>query len=547
MLLIGAVAVVVYAGAVPSGFAFDDRSILQTNPVIQGTVPLREAFLRDWWGASAAQTVGSYRPIALMSLWCDWRLGGWFKQIAGPWLDRQAGGWTGDHGGDPRAWPMHLVNVCLHALAMMLLYRVLRRIVSERTAFAAVLLCAVVAAPSEVVDGLAGRADLLETIGVVGGLWAHRRLGSAAAALASVCLLLALGSKETGIMAVAAWALMDLWLPDPASPPRRRVGRYAGYGMIFVGYLLLRRGAIGTLALPRTQHDFYNPLLSASFGGRIFGAGRIFAERYLLGILDPRRRLYDCSAQACGVSDARDPMAWLGVLLFVLLLVLPFALRRRLPAAAAGFGWWAVFFAPVSNFLVPATLTYGERLLYVPMIGLAIAIVDLAGRAPRGGWTSLAAVGAFNAALLQFRHPDWRSNATLAASGLRYAASSVIVQENNASAAVDRRDYAAAEAFGRRATELVPEDAYAHKILGVAYFYEGRAGEAGAEFRRAIALEPTVDLVRDYASFLALEGRYPEALTLVREQERKRPAEPALGELEARLLRALGHHPERLK
>jgi tetratricopeptide (TPR) repeat protein len=514
-LWVAALALLAYAGAVPSGFAFDDRSVLLESPIIQGTAPLSTLPLRDWWGHLPAQTVGSYRPLAVLSLWMDWHLA---------------------HGA---AWWIHLVNVLLHALAMVLVYRVFRRIVPDTTAFAAALCCAVLAAPSEVVQGCVGRADLLETIGLVGGLAAHRKRGAKWALLAAGGFLLALGSKETGIMALAAWVAVD-WLRPAETPARERLGRWALYAGVLALYLTGRWYAIGTLHLPRTLNALYNPLLAASTSGRIFGAGRIFLERYAFGLLDPRRRLYDCSAQACTASDPSDPVAWCGLLLFGLLLLSPLLLRRRSPVAAAGLAWGVVFLAPVTNFFVPATLTYGERLLYVPCIGLAIALAEgvrvLSGRrAPALVWGGFAAVLLVNAVSLQSRHLDWRSDAALVASGLRYGADSVVVQQNNATAAIDRKDYAAAEGFARRAVTLVPTDAYAHKALAVTLHYENHNAEAEDEFRQAIALERRSDLVLDFANFLARQHRFKEALQEVEYQARRDPGEWRLTMLRHRL------------
>jgi tetratricopeptide (TPR) repeat protein len=519
---VGAVAFLAYVGSVPSGFPYDDRSVVAGSPVVLGWVPPQTAFVRDWWGHLPVDgTIGSYRPWPVLALTLDYKLSAHFAAE-----------------GDRRAWPMHAVNVVLHALTMMLLYRVLLGLAAEPVALAAALLCSVIAAPSEVVQSLVGRADLLEALGLLGGWWAHRRRGAKFGVLAALGLALALGSKETGVMALVAWPVLDAILPDPQQPWRERRGRYVLYLAVLAIYLGARSVAIGTLALPRTANDFYNPLRATDLSGRVFGAGHVFLERYVLGLIDPRRRLYDCSAQACLPSGPGDVVAWAGLLLFIALLVLPVLLWKRAPVVAAGLAWSILFFAPVSNFFVPATLSYGERLLYVPMFGLALAAAQAASALGAAGWTVLFAVGALNAASLQRRHEDWRSDATLAASGLRWGADSVIVQENNATAALDRGDAVAAEAFGRRAIALVPEDAYGHKVLAVALLQQGRLAESEAEFKAALAAEPRSDLVQDYASFLARQQRFDEALELVRKQERRRPQDAWLKTLEGKLERA---------
>ncbi|RYD62064.1 MAG: glycosyltransferase, partial [Sphingomonadales bacterium] len=135
-------------------------------------------------------------------------------------------------------------------------------------------------------------------------------------------------------------------------------------------------------------------------------------------ILDPSRRLYECSASECGPSDPTDALAWLGLVLLAVIAILPLVLLRRAPIAAAGIAWWCVFFFPVANLLNPATLVYGERLLYLPMIGAVLCVVDLTrrtiARVPRLAAASLllVAFAAGNALAIQVRHGDWRSNTT---------------------------------------------------------------------------------------------------------------------------------------
>lgn len=516
-LLVAAVALLAYANAVPSGYAFDDRMVVLENPVVQGREPALNVFVRDWWGHPARRTVGSYRPLPELSLALEWRAFG-----HAPWVS-------------------HLVNVLLHAAVMAAVYLAWRPLAAEAVALLAALFAAVLCAPSESVQGIVGRADLVESLGLLAALFFHRRGGARSAALATAGLAVALLSKETALFAPAALVALDLVVPA-AVPWRARLGRYAAYAAATAGYLGLRVVATGALFIRATE-PLYNPLIAEGPVGRVFGAGRIFLERYVQGWVVPWRRLYDCSAQACTASTPSDPVAWAGIALFAACLAAPLVLWRRAPVAAAGLAWFAVFFAPISNFPLKATLTYGERLLYVPSMGLAVALAAgsawLAGRLARPvvAWAPMAAFAAVNLVALQARHLDWRSDAALAASGLRYGAKSVVVQQNNATAAVERGDLVAAEGFARAAVGLVPDDAYAHKILGLALTLQGRRAEAEDEFRRAVSLGRGRygDIVADWAGFLARQQRYGEALEAVRAQLLREPADPRLQELARRL------------
>lgn len=517
--MVAALAFVAYAGSIPNTFAFDDNKAILQNDVVQGKVPVSEAFVRDFWGALPEKTVGSYRPLPVVSLALEWKLF------------------------DGRPWPMHLLSVLLHALVWALAYLVFRAVVGEKAALAGALFGAVFAAPGESVQGLVGRADLLQAIALLVGMWMHRKAGKGAAAGAGFAHAFALLCKESSFVAPFAWGWLDL-VASPKTPLRQRLGRFSLYAASSGAYLWLRIQATGSISIRKTE-SLYNPLAHADVTGRVFGAGRIFIERYVLGMLDPSRRIYDCSAPACTTSTPADPVAWAGLVLFAALCVLPFVLARKAPAVAAGLGWFAVFFVPVTNILIPSTLTYGERLLYVPMLGGAMAVgagvLWLASKLakPALAWGALGLVGVANLGALQWRHGDWHSNATLYPSALRYASDSVVVQGNNAGVAYDAGDFDKAEHHARRAIELWPTDPYAHKMLAIALLGQNRLGESEAAFRQAIDTGAPSSIVVDFASFLARQKRYEEALELVRTRRVTDPRDAALVDIEDRLSRAL--------
>ena len=510
------VAVLAYASVVFAGFVFDDEYALLSNPVVQGRVPAGEAFLRDFWGNPPERTIGSYRPFVLLALVLDGRLGGMSPG------------------------PFHTVNVLWHALAVVAAYLAWRRIGGGRAALAGAGLLAVLAAPSEAVQGIVGRADLMMATFVLAGLHAHRTPGWKGAAIATTTLVLALGSKESAVAAPLAWAAMDLLVP--AGDGRRfRPGRLALYGLAGVAYLAGRAVALGAVTA-RAIDPISNPLVEADLAGRLLGACRVLAERYLLGLADPTRRLYDCSASACGPSGPTDPVAWLGVLAVLALAASPFLLRRRAPSCAAGLAWFGLFLLPSSNLLFLGPTIYGERLLYVPAIGLAPVVAHglyaLADRLRRPLFAPLALVllGLGNAAAVQVRNLDWRTPEALYLSGLEYAPDSAKVRYNVAWAAFRRGEYAVAEANAREALELRPDHPQARGLLAGALDVQGRTREAGEQF--AIALEEgrDPDLVVHHATFLARHGQYRKALDEVRDRLQAFPDHVRLRDLEQRLV-----------
>jgi len=518
--VLAAVALLAYAGSVQGGFAYDDPFAIQANPVVTGEASLVEAFARDYWGRPAERTNGSWRPVALLSLGLDGRVGA----------------------GSPL--PFHLANVLLHAAVVAATYLAWRRVAGETAAVAGALLLAVLAAPSEAVQGIVGRADLLATLFGTIGLAAHRMPGRAAAAFAAGCLALALGSKESAAAVPLAWVALDLLAPAD-SPPARRAGRWALYALAIATWAAGRHLALGSFVAVSID-PIGNPLLDAALPGRVLGAAATLAHPYLTGLVVPTRRLYDCSAAECGPAGPGDPLAWAGIALVAAVVAAPFLLRRRAPGAAAAIAWAGMLMLPASNLLFLGPTVYGERLLYATAPGICVAAAAgtaaLARRLPRPGiaWTGFAVLALANAAAVQARHPDWSSSDALFEAGVEAAPRSAKAQYNAAWAAFERGDLALASVRAREAARLHADYPEAHALLGGVLDVTGRTAEADAAFTVALSAArargaPPSDLVLHHATFLARHGRYAEALAGVSAQRAIDPENPRLADLEARV------------
>ncbi len=494
--LVAAFAFLAYAGAIPSGFVFDDDHAILSNPVIQGEVPLWHAFLRDFWGRApgAPDAAGTYRPLPVLLLALEWKLSG------------------------GTAWVMHLGNVLWHAATVACFLLAFTPLIGRGRALATAVLATVLCAPSEAVQALVGRADLMSACFLLLALLFHRREGGRATLLAAACFGMALDSKESALMALPAfWVLDRLFRTQGAS----RMGRFAAYGVVTASYLMIRTVALGS-ALHRTMDPQSNPLLQASALERLLGAGRVFLERYVAGLVDPGRRLYECSAWACGPAKADDVLAWAGLLLAVAVFLSPLLLWKRSREAAAGMAWFVLFFLPVSNFLVLSPSLYGERLLYVPLFGLGVALLTgveaLARRLARPAlaWGIVVALGLANLAALQVRHLDWRDEHALFPSALELADNSAKVQQNLAVIFFKDQDWEAAEAHARRALELWPDNERSRPLLALSLDQLGRTQEAEQVFLQGLSESKAGALVCAYASFLNRHQRFPEALAVLR-------------------------------
>lgn len=505
LLPLCALTALLYAGAVPSGFVLDDQLAVVSSPVVTGEVSALEAFTRDFWGRAAPHTIGTYRPLAVLSFVLDARLGG------------------------GAAWGFHLTNVLLHVLAVAALYLVWRRQAGEAAAWAAAALFGLLAAPSEAVHSLVGRADILGALFGLLGYAAHRTAGPRGAATALACYALALGSKESSLLYPLVWCLLEVLRTGVwRSLPWGRLGGYAALGVLYLG---ARWNAVGSLLSARVG-DMTNPLVAAPWPQRVLGAADIFWRHYLGGIANPAQRLYLCSAPACGPVGVESPGAWLGLAALGVLVALVVALWRRAPVVSAGLVWFLLLFLPVSNLLVVSPSVYGERLLYGPLMGatlaLAYGVSRLAARLPRPAiaWGLLGVLGAGNALALQWRHGDWRDDASLSLSAVDVEPESAVVQANAADSWLRLGRPTEAEARARDAIALDPGYAKPYGLLAVALDMQERPAEAQPVFEKALELGGTEQALLNLARFHANRGRPQRALELLEHKRTSQPPSP---------------------
>ena len=408
----------------------------------------------------------------------------------------------------------HVTSVALHALTAGAAAFAFATFAPEGAALAGAALFAVVAAPAEAVLSLSGRADVLFALFFFLGLIAHRRGRILPAAAA---LLLGALCKETALIAPVAFLLFG----------PRRIRDAAVYAGTLAIAAALRIAALGGLRQP-VADPLHNPLHFVPPLERIFGAARVFARFTAPGIVDPFRRLYLCSAPACGGTGPGDPLAWLGLVLLLAMLALPVLLWRRQPVVARGLALFDLFFFPISNLIVAGPSAYGERLLYLPVAGLCVAAGTLVIRA----WPLLLAVGALNAVALQFRDVEFRRTTSLYLSALKVAPDSAAVQLNAAVAEYRLHDAAAAERYARKALELSPGFPQAEALLALSLDRLGRGDESERWFADAFARSGSdVDIAQDYARFLLFHRRRDEARAVLLRARSAHPDSSALDAL----------------
>jgi hypothetical protein len=179
---------------------------------------------------------------------------------------------------------------------------------------------------------------------------------------------------------------------------------------------------------------------------------------------------------------------------------------RRAPFVLVGWLWFLVSLLPVIGLVQVGMQSTADRYMYVPLIGLAIAIawsvaaIAAASRAYRIVIGGLAVASILACAALTTRQlTHWKDDVALYRHALAVTADNFVAQNNLGLALVSQgaEQHAAAKEHFVEALRIRPAYPDAHNNLGGVLYMDGRRAEAIAEFREALRLRPDFTAARD--------------------------------------------------
>jgi hypothetical protein len=398
--------------------------------------PLAEYFTSHYW-RGRRETSELYRPVTILSY-------SLVNAAAGNEADEAR-----------QALPQHLLNVLLHVAATALVWALVAGLFGAgRPALAAATVFGLHALRSEVVAGVAGRAELLAFVfGAAALLTGQRaraggalRIGSACATV--VLLFLALCSKESA----AAWSLLlPLAVAARRSGPRAVLLAVALGLLPLLPFLWLRHGVVTPPGPDNPIVYLVNPLAHGTTTARV-----------LSGVANWGLGLYKTLLPWPLASD------W-GVACLPIV-ESPWNLRVLAATvalgglAAAGVILWRrqpLFGLAAASFLLPSAITsnvpfaigtvFGERLYYAPALGLSLALPWLLRF--RAGWVGLGLWLVGSIVVAWPRTTVWRDNETLFLNDVAVQPCSARLQMG---AGLLVKDPARRRAHFERAVELFP-------------------------------------------------------------------------------------------
>lgn len=431
VVLIVAAATAAYVSTLLNTYAWDDGSVVANNRAIRSWRNLPLVFSKTEYVPVFHEA--TYRPIVTVSYFLDGAL--WQLNIT-------------RHGIQPIGG--HTINLSLHILCALVLYRLALLLVRPLSATLAGLLFAVHPILSEVVNQVSFREDLLCTAFSLGSMWffltakADGRGGLWRSIAGSLLLAFALLSKEMALAVPVVMVAYEALIRRSFQANRRaallRIAPYLVVGAVFAALILsgdrILPGAsdahlehrfdmvwLGRGTSPKEvemHRDRLGPVLSliSTASAKLAMMPRIFTH-HLWKVAVPARLNVEY-----GWPLERLPgvLPWIvgamGVLAYAAIAA---AVWRRRPLAGFGLLAYALLLTPVSGLMQIAYIV-ADRFLYLPMCALVLVLggglanlIERQRTPPRRtpAWSVISLMLLCFVFLANGRQPHWFSDKTL--------------------------------------------------------------------------------------------------------------------------------------
>lgn len=469
-----ALSVLVYAPSLWNGFVYDDLIHIVNNPRVQSL----KAFLQSLGEPTFPGNL--YRPVLYASYQIQNSLG-----LGGSFF-------------------FHLGNVLLHGLVGCAAFVLFCPLFGSSRALCAAILFILNPFGVEVVANVSGRAELLAALSVLLFLLLFRHyfrafLDGTRSVLVFVfpafILILGFYSKESALVGLPLSLSLFCYearLKDSVAVQLRSLRVFAPFlvvGGALVSALVFRSSIVGgaSEAIPFVD----NPLTKLSYSERVLTASALLG-RYLVQFFSPLTFSSDYSydsTELLGLGALTESFHLL-LVLFALSFFLwgTFSKRPLLKSLALSLGWYFIAFLVTSNILFPIGTIYGERLAYLPSVGLALFTALIFGACDRYQLFSTFLAASFLLRIVPYQFV-WASSDTLLNHQLSVHPKSIRVLVNEAYRQRLQRQYQGAEEILKRAEKIYPEGLAVLGAFGELYSETGDFERATRYFRRALELD----------------------------------------------------------
>ena len=555
-VLAAALGFLLYANTLNHDYCLDDFSSIKENWVVKGGLKNLDLIFSKEYRYGAWNSPGSlYRPIPLALFAWQWQVSPDNPHFA------------------------HLFNALLYALTGWLLWVSWRRILSGYPpVLAAVAVLAFMAHPvhTEVVANIKSVDEILALLFCTLSLYSIWRYfeknNTAWMVLAVLSYGLGLFSKESAITFLAVFPLVIWFFTD------KTLGKNLSISALMLLpaaiFLLVRQSVLASQPDKEVFSVLDNFIVEAPNQAAKFASAFMMCGRYLQTLLLPHPLVSDLGYPQMKAVTFADWRALLGFLLYAGMGVWALLNLKKKHFLSFAILLYLVTFSLFSNVLIQIGTSYGERLLYLPSLGFALALgylcckifkIDDAAQIwnPNGKgalvWGVTGALLALYAMKTVSRNPAWFDSGTLYAAdidnspncsklnyhlGLELAKkglneeAGVVTDSTWVLKGIERYTKAIElyplyhDAYGSRglayfrlkkydqafedyqqSLKYRPGDAKVLSNMGFIYFLRNQLDKAEEVYRQSIKSDPRfVDARRNLGAVLAMKKNYPAAI-----------------------------------
>jgi hypothetical protein len=433
-------------------FTYDDRYIVELNPVMRSLRGWWHVFQNSYWPREWGGD--GYRPLTILAFKIEWALGG----------------------GHPAVF--HGANIALYALVSVLVFLLARLMLPVWAAWICAALFAVHPVHVEAVANVVGQSELLVASLLLAATILYLRdrqrgpvrpvtIIQIVALYAAACF-----SKEHGIVLPALLVACELTVIDDPLPFFKRVFAqrwlYAALVVVAVGFVAIRSAVLSDHAL--SGFAPFTPFMSL----RITPRDRMLTA---LNVVPQWVRLLFWPAHLSseygppGIEIAQGPSLTQlpGLIVLLAVLAVGWFSRRKQAVLSFGVALTVITLLPSSNFVLPAGIMLAERTLFLPSAGAMLV------------------VGAVIVYVESVARRKYSIRSVALSGGLLCVA---VLATGIVRSARRSRVWHDSETLFRQAVVDAPDAYRAHFMLGAWAFEHQRPREGERELRRALSLFP---------------------------------------------------------
>ena len=527
-LFLALFAFLIYANAIPNGYALDDEIVINKNKYTQeglsglggifSSDPIDVYFNKD---KNLVQG-GRYRPLSIATFALEVELFGENPQIS------------------------HFVNALLFALTVLVLFQLLHGLAPPdkqrpwytASAFLITLLFAAHPIHTEAIANIKGRDEVMA---LLFGLLAFRLCMNyfdqgkfQQLLLGLICFFLALLSKESVLPLLAVIPLAPWFFREKKIQPNLIMA--GGILATTAIYLILRFQMVGLSVGGEVDEILNNPFAEASTGERFATISHTLGL-YLWKMLLPYPLSHDYYPWQIPISNWGDMNAIIPLLVYLALaagLVWGLLKKRKF---AFGLLFYFATLSIVSNIFFSIGTTMGERFVFIPSLGFIMFLVwgleeGMVAQKRLGAkpfsYILIGAAGIF-AILTLLRNPVWQDNYTLFTTDVETSPNSAKLRTSAGGALIEygdslrpgpeqSRSYRDALGHLQASLEIYPEHGQTWLLLGNAHYKLKNPKAAIEAYETAIQYRPNFQDAYQNAAAVAGESEmYPEAARWFRE------------------------------